>query len=116
ECHLVLTTAATDALAAVARRTRVTTNTLVQGAWALLLGAHSGRDDVLFGATVSGRSVPLPEIETMVGLFINTIPVRVRLPHDAIVARWLAELQERQVESRQNEHTPLVDIQGYSAV
>ena len=73
----------TDALRQFARRNQLTLNTIVQGAWALLLSRYSGEDDVVFGATVSGRPAELPGIESMVGLFINTLPVRVSVPPDA---------------------------------
>ncbi|MFC5157086.1 condensation domain-containing protein, partial [Streptomyces amakusaensis] len=61
-----------------ARARGLTVNTLVQGAWAVLLGVLTGRDDVVFGSTVSGRPPELAGVESMVGLFINTVPVRVR--------------------------------------
>ncbi|MFD4051743.1 condensation domain-containing protein, partial [Streptomyces sp. NPDC058611] len=67
----------TEVLSAVARKHRLTLNTVVQGAWGLLLGRLTGRDDVVFGATVSGRPPEVAGIESMIGLFINTIPVRV---------------------------------------
>src|SRR5262249_11052657 len=69
----------TEALRELCRRERLTLSTLVQGVWALLLGLNSGQDDVVFGTTVSGRSADLPGVESMVGLFINTLPTRVRL-------------------------------------
>ncbi|WP_172638905.1 non-ribosomal peptide synthetase [Streptomyces tailanensis] len=85
----------------------VTLNTLVQGAWAVALGALTGRDDVLFGATVSGRPPGLPGVESMVGLFINTLPVRVRhTPEDAL-GTLLTALQERQTELLDHHHQPL---------
>ncbi|KPC63683.1 hypothetical protein ADL35_47605, partial [Streptomyces sp. NRRL WC-3753] len=68
----------TEALTAFARRHGLTLNTVVQGAWAVLLSRLTGRDDVVFGSTVSGRPPEVPGVETMVGLFINTLPVRVR--------------------------------------
>ncbi|MFM9696176.1 amino acid adenylation domain-containing protein [Streptomyces europaeiscabiei] len=85
----------------------VTLNTLVQGAWAVVLGRLTGRDDVLFGATVSGRPPGLPGVESMVGLFINTLPVRVRYgPEDGLGA-LLTGLQERQTELLDHHHQPL---------
>src|SRR4029077_16179573 len=67
-------------LAELAKRSRLTLTTLVEGAWAALLGRYAadGGGDVVFGTTVSGRGAPLPGIESMVGLFINTLPVRAR--------------------------------------
>jgi non-ribosomal peptide synthetase component F len=71
---------------------------------------------VVFGATVSGRPPDLPGVETMIGLFINTLPVRARIDLKANPVDWLRGLQERQAEARQHEHTPLVDVQGWSDV
>jgi amino acid adenylation domain-containing protein/non-ribosomal peptide synthase protein (TIGR01720 family)/FkbM family methyltransferase len=111
-----LSTEKTDALRAFARRHHLTMNTLVQGAWALVLSRHSGEEDVLFGTVVSGRPVELPGVETIVGPFINTLPVRVRVTPEAALLPWLRELQARQVEARQHEHSPLTQIQGWSEV
>ncbi|MFI9262198.1 amino acid adenylation domain-containing protein [Streptomyces sioyaensis] len=99
-----------------ARTHHVTVNTVVQGAWALLLSRYSGSDDVLYGATVSGRPTDLADAESMVGLFINTLPVRARVPADRPVDEFLHELQRQHVELRQYEYTSLVDAQGWSAV
>jgi amino acid adenylation domain-containing protein len=94
----------------------VTLNTLVQGAWALLLSRYSRESEVLFGTTVSGRSADIPGIERMVGLFINTLPLRVRVAPDAVLSEWLRALLERNSELRQFEQTPLVQIQSWSDV
>ncbi|AOS64065.1 non-ribosomal peptide synthase/amino acid adenylation enzyme [Actinoalloteichus hymeniacidonis] len=99
-----------------ARQTRVTVNTLVQGAWAMLLSRYSGESDVCFGATVFGRPGDLLGSDSIVGLFINTIPVRVQVPGDAEVRGWLQELQARQAESQQYDHVSLAQVQGYSDV
>ncbi|AKQ66396.1 Malonyl CoA-acyl carrier protein transacylase [Myxococcus hansupus] len=104
----------TAALQAFARRNAVTLNTLAQGAWALLLGRSADSDDVVFGATVSGRPVDLPEAESMVGLFINSLPIRVQLSPHAEVVPWLQKLQARQLELRKYEHSPLVQVKGWS--
>ncbi|HEX2091538.1 MAG TPA: amino acid adenylation domain-containing protein [Longimicrobiaceae bacterium] len=116
ETRLVLAEELSERLAALGRRQRLTLNTLVQGAWALLLARRSGEDDVLFGATVSGRPAELPEVERRIGLFINTLPVRVRVPPAEPVLPWLESVQERQVAMRCFEHTPLVEIPGWSGV
>ncbi|MDY7077385.1 MAG: amino acid adenylation domain-containing protein, partial [Chloroflexota bacterium] len=105
-----------EALQTLARQNQLTLNTLVQGAWALLLSRYSGEEDVVFGATVSGRPPDLPGAETMVGLFINTLPVRVQIEPEATTLEWLKELQVKQSELRQHEHTFLVDVQGWSEV
>jgi len=88
--------------------------TLVQGAWALLLGRYSATDDIAFGTTVSVRPHELPDIESAAGLFINTIPVRVRLPADADLLSWFKELQLDAVEAREHQHSSLLDIQRWS--
>ena len=106
----------TAALKNLARREQLTLNTFVQGAWALLLHRYSGHDDVLFGATVSGRPPELPGSEQMVGLFINTLPVRVQINREQSVLEWLKTLQMQQIELRQYEYSPLVDVQGWSDV
>ena len=106
----------TQALQGMARRQQLTLNTIVLGAWALLLSRYSGEQDVVFGATVSGRPPELAGVETMLGLFINTLPVRVKVEDDARVVDWLKRLQAEQVEMRQYEYSPLVDVQGWSEV
>ena len=95
---------------------RLTFNTLAQAAWALVLARFSGRGDVVFGATVSGRSAPLPGIDEMIGLFINTLPVRARLDPRAVFSTWAEEIQNEQVAAREYEHTPLMQIQKWSDV
>ena len=69
----------TTRLAAVARANELTMNTLVQGAWAMMLGRLTGRTDVVFGTTVSGRPPELAGMASMLGMFVDTMPVRVRL-------------------------------------
>ena len=101
---------------AFAREHQLTLNTLVQGAWAILLSRYSGEPDVLFGATVSGRSAPVAGIDKMVGMFINTLPVRVQLAPEEPALAWLARLQKHQLELRDYEHSALVELQGYTRV
>ena len=116
EHQISLTAEETRGMQQLAREQQVTLNTVVQGAWAVLLGRYSGSEDVVFGATVSGRPATLPGVEEMVGLFINTLPVRVQVRGESEVRRWLQELQEQQVEVRQYEYSPLVEVQGWSEV
>jgi len=111
-----LSAEATVGLQAAARKYGLTVNTLVQGAWALLLSRHSGQQDVVFGATVSGRPPELQGIEEMVGVFINTLPVRVRVRPELSLAEWLRQLQAQQLEARQYEYSPLAQVQGWSEV
>ncbi|RZL81354.1 MAG: amino acid adenylation domain-containing protein, partial [Rhodococcus sp. (in: high G+C Gram-positive bacteria)] len=95
----------------LASRLSVTVNTVVQVAWAIVLGMHTGRHDVVFGATASGRSGQIPAIESMVGLFINTLPVRVRLDPRESIARLIARVQMEQAELIEHHHVPLPEIQ-----
>ncbi|MFD0277727.1 amino acid adenylation domain-containing protein [Kitasatospora sp. NPDC127111] len=101
----------TTRLDGVLRTRGLTLNTAVQGAWALLLARLTGRDDVVFGATVSGRAPELPGIEGMVGLFINTVPVRVRIAPDGTLATLLAGIQEQQAAMAAHQYTGLGEIQ-----
>ncbi len=94
----------------------VTLNTLMQGAWALLLSRHSGEEDVVFGATRACRKSSVEGAESMVGLFINTLPVRARVRPDAPVVPWLQDLRKQWMEMRQHEHSPLTKVQGWSDV
>ncbi|MER7764185.1 amino acid adenylation domain-containing protein, partial [Streptomyces sp. NPDC097619] len=103
-------------LYAFARRRRLTVNAVVQGAWALLLSRYAGESEVVFGATVSGRPADLPGADAMVGMMINTLPVRVEVDGREEVGAWLDGLQRAQVEARQYEYVPLPRIQGWSGV
>ncbi|MEU6173220.1 non-ribosomal peptide synthase/polyketide synthase [Streptantibioticus parmotrematis] len=93
----------------------LTVNTVVQGAWGLLLARYSGGDDVVFGTTVSGRPAELPGVESMIGMFINTVPTRVRVPGGGVLP-WLRDLQEHQSDSRRFDHLALPRIQALSDV
>ncbi|HEX8391102.1 MAG TPA: amino acid adenylation domain-containing protein [Longimicrobium sp.] len=114
--RLVLDAVDSARLQGFAREQALTLNTVVQGAWGLLLARLADTDDVVFGTTVSGRPADLPGVERIVGLFINTLPVRVRIPQGATVREWLGELQRWQAEARQHEHTPLVDVQRWTGI
>ncbi|HEY7817181.1 MAG TPA: condensation domain-containing protein, partial [Vicinamibacteria bacterium] len=116
EEELALSEAATSALTEAARGHQLTVNTLVQGAWALLLSRYGGGDDIVYGTTVSGRSASLPGIESMVGLFINTLPVRARIDGEEPAESWLSSLQEQLAAARQYEHSPLARVHEWSEV
>ncbi|MEA5517932.1 non-ribosomal peptide synthetase [Limnoraphis robusta] len=94
----------------------LTLNTVIQGAWALLLSRYSGEYDVVFGATVSGRPPTLPGVESIVGLFINTLPVRVKVSPQMQLISWLQTLQTQQIEREQYAYSSLIDIQKCSEV
>jgi amino acid adenylation domain-containing protein len=106
----------TSALRQFAREQKLTMNTLVQGAWSLLLSRYSGEREVLFGATVAGRPADLAGVDRMVGLFINTLPVRIEVDPQATLLSWLRTLQDNLAEQRQYEHSSLIDIQGWSDI
>ena len=117
EAHRVtLSPEATAALTAFARRHQITPGTVVQGAWALLLHRYSGERDVVFGVTSSGRPVDLAGADAMVGIFVNTLPVRVAIDPAMPLVTWLRGLQDRLSEMRQYEYTPLIKIHGWSDV
>ncbi|MFJ8747332.1 amino acid adenylation domain-containing protein [Embleya sp. NPDC127516] len=98
-------------LAGRAAELGVTLNTLLQGAWAILLSKLTGRRDVVFGAAVNGRPADLPGSEEMVGLFINTLPTRVFCPPDHSVGDIVTALQERQTALLDHHYYGLADIQ-----
>jgi amino acid adenylation domain-containing protein len=108
----------TSALGSLAQQHQVTFNTLVQGAWALVLSRYSGQEDVVFGATRACRRSALEGVgtESMVGMFINTLPVRVRARPEMPVLALLRELRTQSLAVRDYEHTPLVNIQKWSGV
>ncbi|MFK4071529.1 amino acid adenylation domain-containing protein [Streptomyces sp. NPDC029674] len=101
----------TAGLVELARGRGLTVNTVVQGAWALVLARLAGRTDVVFGATVAGRPAELPGVESMVGLFINTLPVRVRLDGAQPMAELLERLQQAQSGLIAHQHVGLAEVQ-----
>ncbi|RAR86040.1 non-ribosomal peptide synthase protein (TIGR01720 family)/amino acid adenylation domain-containing protein, partial [Paracidovorax anthurii] len=111
--HLHLDAIESAPLQEAARRMRVTLNTLVQGAWAIVLAAQTGQSRAVFGATVAGRPDDLPGVQSMLGLFINTLPVCVSLQAGMRVEDWLRALQDQNLASREHEHTPLYEIQRW---
>ncbi|WP_278314498.1 non-ribosomal peptide synthase/polyketide synthase [Lolliginicoccus levis] len=96
----------------VARELGVTVNTVVQAAWGIVLATETTRDDVVFGATVSGRPPELDGVEDMIGLFINTLPVRLRLDPGETFAGMLARLQGEQADLLEHHYVQLAEIQG----
>ncbi|NRQ35285.1 AMP-binding protein, partial [Nonomuraea sp. NN258] len=111
-----LTAERTAALTELSRTCGLTLNTLVQGAWALVLARLSGRTDVVFGTAVSGRPPELPGVERMVGMFVTTVPVRVRLRGARPFLDLLAELQERQQALSPHHHLGLAEVQRVTGV
>jgi len=101
----------TARIQAVVRRHGLTLNTALQGLWAVTLGRLTGRADVVFGVTVSGRPADLTGVEDMVGLFINTVPLRVRLDPGVTLAQQLLAIQDGQASLLSAQHVGLAEIQ-----
>jgi len=106
----------TTKLRSFARANSITQNILVTGAWALLLSRYTAQEDVVFGVTVSGRPAALDGVEAMVGLFINTLPLRAQLTPNERLVPWLRDLQLRLLDLREYEYSPLVKVHGWSDV
>lgn len=100
------------ALAATARRERLTLATLMQAAWGLVLSRYSGQEDVVFGTVLSGRPADLPGAEEMVGLFLQTVPVRLTIGDDTETGPWLRELLSAQAAREAHGHLPLNEIRA----
>ena len=113
---LPLDAALSASLQACARAQAVTLNTLIQATFGVLLGRLTGRDDVVFGVTVSGRPAELSGVEQMVGLFINTLPLRMRLSPGLTLAELLHDTQERQSALLAHQHIGLGEIQQAAGI
>jgi amino acid adenylation domain-containing protein len=101
-------------LKATAHRFGVTLNNVVQAVWSILLGLYSAAEDVVFGVSISGRPPEMLGVEQMVGLFINTIPLRVSLSADMTLVDLLRQLQLRMVQVVEHGHVPLAKIKSWS--
>ncbi|MET8876526.1 amino acid adenylation domain-containing protein [Nocardia sp. NPDC004604] len=110
-CEFELSTAQTSALTAYAATAEVTANTVIQAAWGLVIAGSTGRDDVVFGATVSGRPPQLDGIGDMIGLFVDAIPVRIRFDPDTTVRALVDGLQAEQASLLDHHHLGLAAIQ-----
>ncbi|WP_289007986.1 amino acid adenylation domain-containing protein [uncultured Thermomonospora sp.] len=114
--HIKLDADLTAAITECAKAHGVTLSTILQLAWGLLVGRLTGRSDVVFGVAVSGRPPELPGVEQMIGLFINTIPVRVRVRPGDTIAEALRRLQREQADLMPHHHLGLADIQRLSGL
>jgi len=112
-CVLELTSADTEQLQRAAQREHVTLNTWVQGAWLLLLQRCTGQSTLAFGTAVVTRPPELDDIESVLGLFINTLPVVQHVPSHPMVADWLRGLQRGNIAAREHDHSALYDIQRW---
>ncbi|MBD2665602.1 condensation domain protein [Richelia sinica FACHB-800] len=99
-----LSATTTATLQSLVKQNRITFNTLIQGIWALLLNRYSNHQDVIFGITVAGRPVDLVGSESMVGLFINTLPLRISITPDFPLWSWLQNIYTLNLELREYEH------------
>ncbi|MCP5103045.1 MAG: AMP-binding protein, partial [bacterium] len=96
----------------ISEKNNVTLSTIFQSLWGILLQRYNNSDDVVFGAVVSGRPPGIPGIDTMVGLFINTVPVRIQCRPEDTFAQLVKRVQGRQVAARQYEFVPLAEVQA----
>ncbi|HEM7874150.1 TPA: amino acid adenylation domain-containing protein [Burkholderia contaminans] len=101
-------------VAQTARALKLTVNTLVQGAWALALQRMTHQPAVAFGATVAGRPDALADVDSVLGLFINTLPVITAPAPQQRAADWLQTLQRENAAAAEHAHTPLADIQRWA--
>ncbi|GLZ77527.1 hypothetical protein Afil01_23340 [Actinorhabdospora filicis] len=104
------------AIDALARGHRVTVGAVLHAAWGLYLARRTGREDVVFGTAVTGRSAPVTGADQMVGMLMNTLPVRMAAPDDTTVGEWLLATHRELGELREYEHCSLVDIQRATSV
>ncbi|OHW38173.1 non-ribosomal peptide synthetase [Pseudomonas sp. 06C 126] len=117
DCYTRLDVREGAQLRELAQAHQLTVNTFAQAAWALVLRRLSGERDVLFGVTVAGRPVDMPQMQRTVGLFINSIALRVKVPEDdqpCSVRQWLSTLLDSNMQLREYEYLPLVTIQEHS--
>ncbi|WGS40283.1 amino acid adenylation domain-containing protein [Burkholderia sp. JSH-S8] len=112
--QFLLDEALTARLQAHMRAHRLTLNVLIRAVWALVLRRHAGTDDVVFGVTVSGRPPMLDGVESIVGLFINTLPLRLRIAPERPFLEWLAAVHAAQTAMEPHSYSSLVDIQSWS--
>lgn len=116
EASLVLGEETGDALRRLAREHRITLGTVLQTAWGLLLSRYSGQQEVVFGTTMTHRPTELDGIEETLGLFINTLPLRVRLPSDSPFSEACARTQQLQTKVKAFAASPLASVQQWSDV
>lgn len=107
---------ASQRLRDVAEREGLTLNTLIIGAWGLMLSRYSGEQDILFGATKTTRRGTIPDADSTLGVFLATIPVRLTVHPDMTVIQWLKHVREEWASLRGFEHLPLVEIRQASEV
>ena len=116
ENRVQLSKSDTGTLQVAARRLQITLNTMVQAAWAILLNRQSGHHEVVFGSAFAGRPTDLPGVESIVGPFVNNLPLRVAVDKEATTVEFLRQLHRRLLELSSFQYTPLMEIQRGSEV
>ncbi|MCH9649664.1 MAG: amino acid adenylation domain-containing protein [Deltaproteobacteria bacterium] len=116
EATLQLPDVSAEKLRSFSATWKLTPSTLTHGIWAFLLARYGGQGEALFGSVVSGRPGDLPGADRMVGLFINTLPIRVPLDETATLTDWLVGLQESLAEAWTHSHSSLADVQRYASI
>ena len=106
----------TSALRHLASSHGLSMNTLIEGAWALLLSRYNDEEDILYGTTRSCRRASIEGAESMIGLLINAVPVRVKIRKQTKMIDWLKQLREQHIEMREYIHSPLYEIQRWSDI
>ncbi len=116
EAQVRLSDELTQRLTQVSRKHRITVGTWLQGAWGLVLHRLTSDPDAVFGLAVSGRPPQLQGVESMIGMFLNTLPVRLMFDLESSLLDWLQRIQSKQVEMRRYEHTPLQKVLEWSGI
>ncbi|ACL75344.1 non-ribosomal peptide synthetase [Ruminiclostridium cellulolyticum] len=116
EVEVGFTEEETKLLTAFIRKYSITLGSLLQGAWVLLLSQYSGQEDILYGVLTYGRPASLKDVDSMVGLFSNNLPVRVRVEKDVNIVDWLRDIQDKQVVLRQYDYVTVQQIAKWSLV
>ena len=116
ETEIIIDEFVSKSLKDFAKNNNVTLNTIIQAGWALLLSKYSGEEDILFGAVRAGRFSTIENADSIPGLFMNTLPMRIQIDYGKKVTSWLREIRDKQLKIRDYEHTPLVDIISWSEI
>lgn len=116
EIELVLDENTSTILRDKAKQNDITLNTIVQGAWGFLLSNYCSNNDVMFGAVRAGRYSTIEGADSIVGLFMNVLPMRIKVEHHIDLLSWLKSIRKQQMEIRKYEHTPLINVLGWCQV
>ncbi|WP_103866072.1 non-ribosomal peptide synthetase [Aquimarina sp. I32.4] len=116
EMYLNFDVEVTEKIKKFSKKNHITVNTIVQGIWGILLSKYTGNQDVVYGATVSGRPSDLDGAEQRLGLYINTLPLRVQVDENQLIIDWLASLQQEQISAREYQYSSISSIQNWSRI